>query len=117
MKFSKDTRRTKIHWRVRNKIKGTPERPRINVFRSNKEIYCQVIDDVSGTTLVSASSLGKNVNLSGNKVDQARQVGKMLAEKALANDIKSVVFDRSGYLYHGRVKALAEGAREGGLVF
>jgi large subunit ribosomal protein L18 len=118
MKFSKDSRRSKIHWRVRNKIRGTSERPRISVFRSNNAIYCQIIDDIQGNTLVAASSRDKGVDLSGQpKVEQARKVGKMLAEKALAANIKRVVFDRSGYLYHGRVKALAEGAREGGLDF
>lgn len=118
MKFSKSNRRSKIHWRVRSKIKGTSARPRISVFRSNNEIYSQIIDDVKGITLVAASSRDKGVSLSGQpKVEQARQIGKMLAEKAISSNIKSVVFDRSGYLYHGRVKALAEGAREGGLDF
>jgi large subunit ribosomal protein L18 len=117
MKFSKQNRRKKIHFRIRNKIKGTAERPRISVFRSNNEIYCQLVDDVSGHTLLAASSRDKGFKKESNKVDQAKQVGKMLAEKAQAANISSVVFDRGGYLYHGRVKALAEGAREGGLQF
>ncbi len=117
MKFSKQIRRRKIHLRIRNKIKGTTQRPRISVFRSNTEIYCQLVDDISGHTLLAASSRDKGFSKTGNKVEQAKQVGKMLAEKAQAANISSVVFDRGGYLYHGRVKALAEGAREGGLQF
>ncbi len=115
MKFSKVDRRVKIHRRVRKDIKGTPERPRISVFRSNNFIYAQLIDDRAGNTLAAANS--KDGSLEGNKVEQAKQVGKLLAEKAQAAGVESVVFDRSGYLYHGRVKALAEGAREGGLKF
>jgi large subunit ribosomal protein L18 len=117
MKFSKQNRRRKIHLRIRNKIKGTTQRPRISVFRSNTEIYCQLVDDTKGHTLLAASSRDKGFNKTGTKVEQAKQVGKMLAEKAQAANISSVVFDRGGYLYHGRVKALAEGAREGGLQF
>jgi large subunit ribosomal protein L18 len=115
MKFSKEARRQKIHWRIRKAIIGTEERPRISVFRSNKYIYGQLIDDRTGRTLVAASS--RNTGGEGNKTEQARLVGKALAEKALAANINTVVFDRGGYLYHGRVKALAEGAREGGLKF
>lgn len=108
--------RRKIHLRIRSKISGSPERPRLNVFRSNKGIYAQVIDDISGRTLAAASS--KNLsNFKGNKTQQATAVGKMVAEKAKAAGINTIVFDRGGYLYHGRVKALADGAREGGLVF
>jgi large subunit ribosomal protein L18 len=118
MRFSKVNRRRKIHWRVRANIKGTASRPRISVFRSNKGIYCQLIDDRNGNTLAAASSLEKGFEGDGkSKTEQAREVGKALAEKAAAANVTQVVFDRGGYLYHGRVKALAEGAREGGLKF
>ena len=114
-----DTRsqRIKRHKRVRAKIAGTPERPRLNVFRSETNIYAQVIDDVNGVTLVSASSLEKDFACEGTKSDAAKQVGLNVAERAKAKGIENVVFDRGGYVYHGRVKALAEGAREGGLQF
>ena len=114
-----DTRsqRIKRHKRVRAKISGTPERPRLNVFRSETNIYAQVIDDVSGKTLVSASSLEKGFSCGGTKSDVAKKVGTLVAERAKAKGIEVVVFDRGGYVYHGRVKALAEGAREGGLQF
>ena len=105
------------HKRVRGKVSGTPERPRLNVFRSETNIYAQVIDDTTGTTLVSASSLEKDFSCDGTKTDAAKKVGEMVAERAKAKGIETVVFDRGGYLYHGRVKALAEGAREGGLRF
>lgn len=109
-------RRNKIKKRIRAKINGTAVRPRLSIYRSNKAVYVQLIDDNKGHTLASASSLEiskeKSVNMS-----IAKEVGKKLAEKALQNGIDSVVFDRNGYLYHGRVKALAEGAREGGLKF
>ena len=105
------------HKRVRGKVNGTPERPRLNVFRSETNIYAQLIDDTKGITLVSASSLEKGFECEGTKTDAARQVGMMVAERAKAKGIDTVVFDRGGYLYHGRVKALAEGAREGGLNF
>jgi large subunit ribosomal protein L18 len=102
--------------RIRGRISGTPERPRISVFRSNRAIYAQIIDDVSATTLVAARSA--EVEAEGlKKTEVARKVGELLAKKAREKGIERVVFDRSGYLYHGRVKALAEGAREGGLVF
>ena len=117
MKFHKQNRRKRIHYRVRKKIKGTVERPRISVYRSNKEIYCQMVDDRNGHTLVAASSREPGFSADGTKVDQAKAVGKKLAERALAANINTAVFDRAGYLYHGRVKALAEGAREGGLNF
>jgi large subunit ribosomal protein L18 len=107
--------RVRRHRRIRGRITGTPERPRIAVRRSNKAIYAQVIDDTSGTTLVSARS--SEVDASGDKTAVSRRVGLLLAERVRAKDIETVVFDRSGYLYHGRVKALAEGAREGGLQF
>ena len=112
-----NAQRLKRHQRVRAKISGTAERPRLNVFRSEKNIYAQVIDDVSGVTLCSASSLDKAVEGYGGNVAAASAVGKLIAERAKAKGIENVVFDRGGYVYHGRVKALAEGAREGGLQF
>ena len=114
-----DTRsqRIKRHKRVRAKISGTPERPRLNVFRSATNIYAQIIDDVAGNTLVSASSLDKEIEGNGGNKTAARAVGKLVAERAKAKGIDTVVFDRGGYLYHGRVAELAEGAREGGLEF
>ncbi len=114
MNRSKEKTRKRIHQRIRNKIKGTPTRPRLAVYRSNKSIYCQLIDDLNGHTIAAASSTAIET---GNKVEKATAVGKMLAEKAKAASIEQVVFDRGGYLYHGRVKALADGAREGGLQF
>ena len=112
-----NAQRLKRHKRVRGKISGTPERPRLNVFRSETNIYAQVIDDVSGKTLVSASSLEKDFSCDGTKTDAAKMVGQLVAERAKAAGITAVVFDRGGYVYHGRVQALAEGAREGGLEF
>lgn len=112
--ITKIERRTKIKYRVRNKISGTAERPRLSVFRSNKQIYAQVIDDQAGTTLVAASSLGLE---KCNKSEQAAKVGELVAQKALAAGISAVVFDRNGYLYHGRVKAVADAARKAGLQF
>ena len=112
-----NAQRLKRHKRVRAKISGTPEMPRLNVFRSEANIYAQVIDDVNGVTLASASSLDKSIDGYGGNVVAATAVGKLVAERALAKGIDTVVFDRGGYLYHGRVKALAEGAREGGLKF
>ena len=109
--------RAKRHARVRAKISGTPERPRLNVYRSTKHIYAQLIDDVNGVTLASASSMDKNFEVVGGNTEAARKVGTKIAERALAKNITEVVFDRGGYLYHGRVKELAEGAREGGLKF
>ena len=109
--------RVRRHQRVRGKISGTPERPRLNVYRSNANIYAQIIDDVNGVTLASASTLDKDFEgATGNK-EAARKVGKMVAERAKAKGIDTVVFDRGGYIYHGRVAELAEGAREGGLEF
>ena len=105
------------HKRVRGKVSGTSERPRLNVFRSETNIYAQIIDDVNGVTLVSASSLEKDFACEGTKSDAAKQVGLTVAERAKAKGIESIVFDRGGYVYHGRVQALAEGAREGGLQF
>ena len=112
-----NAQRLKRDKRVRAKISGTPEMPRLNVFRSEANIYAQVIDDVNGVTLVSASSLDKAIEGYGGNVAAATAVGKLVAERALAKGIETVVFDRGGYLYHGRVQALAEGAREGGLKF
>ena len=109
--------RTKRHVRVRAKVSGTPERPRLNVYRSNANIYAQIIDDVAGVTLVSASTLEKDFEgATGNK-EAARKVGQLIAERAKAKGIDTVVFDRGGYLYHGRVAELAAGAREAGLEF
>ena len=105
------------HKRVRGKVSGTPERPRLNVFRSETNIYAQIIDDTKGITLVSASSLEKDFECDGTKTDAAKKVGMVIAERAKAKGIDTVVFDRGGYVYHGRVQALAEGAREGGLQF
>jgi large subunit ribosomal protein L18 len=112
--ITKIERRLKIKYRVRNKISGTAERPRMSVFRSNKQIYVQVIDDDAQKTLVSASSLGFEKM---NKSEQAAKVGALIAKKALEAGISAVVFDRNGYLYHGRVKAVADAAREAGLKF
>ena len=105
------------HKRVRGKVSGTPERPRLNVFRSETNIYAQVIDDTKGVTLVSASSLEKGFEGPGSNCEAAKKVGEAVAQRARDKGIEAVVFDRGGYLYHGRVKALAEGAREGGLQF
>ena len=116
VKESKNDLRKKRHARVRNKISGTAECPRLNVFRSNTQIFAQIIDDVKGTTLVSSSSVELKIKNGGN-AEGAALVGKDIAEKALKAKIKNVVFDRGGYLYHGRVKALAEAARENGLEF
>ncbi len=102
--------------RIRKHVSGTEERPRMTVFRSNKGIYVQLVDDLSGRTLLASSSL-KTEEEKGNKVEQAKRVGKLIAEKSLEKGISKVVFDRNGYLYHGRVKALADAAREGGLKF
>ncbi|MFN8310263.1 MAG: 50S ribosomal protein L18 [Chitinophagales bacterium] len=114
---TKESRRLKIKKRVRGKISGTAERPRLAVYRSNRDIYVQLIDDAAGLTIVSASSREKGFVRSGNKSDQSKSVGAAIAAKASAKGISNVVFDRGGYLYHGRVKALAEGAREAGLKF
>ncbi|HCC34324.1 MAG TPA: 50S ribosomal protein L18 [Ruminococcaceae bacterium] len=105
------------HVRVRGKISGTPERPRLNVFRSLGNIYAQVIDDLSGKTIAAASSVEKGFEGNGGNKQAARKVGEMLAQRAVKKGVTEVVFDRGGYIYHGRVKELAEGAREGGLKF
>jgi|SRR6516225_10038919 large subunit ribosomal protein L18 len=115
---SKVIRRQKIRYRIRHKMTGTSEKPRLSVFRSNSEIYVQLIDDENGKTLVSASSQDKDVKAQkGTRLEKSKLVGTAIAQKATGLGISAVVFDRSGYLYHGRVKALAEGAREGGLQF
>ena len=112
-KLARDAR----HRRVREKISGTPERPRLNVFRSTKHIYAQLIDDVNGVTLASASSLSKDFDGNGGNKDGARKVGQMIAKSAIEKGITAVVFDRGGNVYHGRIKELAESARENGLQF
>ena len=114
-----DTRgqRIKRHTRVRGKISGTAERPRLCVFRSENNIYAQIIDDVAGNTLVSASTVEKGFEGNGGNIEAAKKIGALAAERALQKGIEEVVFDRGGYIYHGRVKALAEAAREGGLKF
>jgi large subunit ribosomal protein L18 len=117
MKLSREEARKQRKARIRKKVNGTPERPRLVVFRSNKHIYAQIIDDLAGATLASASTLnleGDNIRLT---IDNAKLVGKRVAEEAIKKSITSVVFDRNGFVYHGRVKAVADGAREGGLNF
>jgi len=122
-KASKDKTRQKVHDRIRKKMAGTTERPRLNVYRSVNHIYAQVIDDAKGTTIVSATSVEKGKGIKGDKrptggnVASAKDVGKLIAERAQQKGVKKVVFDRGGYLYHGRVKALADAAREAGLEF
>ena len=116
-KTNSNAARLKRHARVRSKINGTAERPRLDVFRSNSHIYAQIIDDVKGVTLVSAASNEKDFGVSGGNCEGARKVGKLIAERARKKKISEVVFDRGGYIYHGRVSELAEGAREGGLKF
>ena len=116
-KVNKKAMRLHRHVRVRGKVTGTPERPRLNVFRSNANIYAQIIDDVNGVTLVAANTLEKGFEGATGNAEAAKKVGVVLAERAKAKGIEEVVFDRGGYVYHGRVAALAEGAREGGLQF
>jgi large subunit ribosomal protein L18 len=118
MKLSKQDRRQRLRFRIRKTVSGTVQRPRLAVFRSNKEIYAQLIDDVSGKTITAASSRDKDIDAAkANKVEAAKLVGKAIAEKAVKAGVDTISFDRGGYLYHGRVKSLAEGAREGGLKF
>lgn len=117
MALTKSERRTRIKRRVRKTVQGTADRPRLSVFRSNNEIYAQVISDVDGKTLAAASSLDKDISKDGTKSDIAKAVGKKVAERATAKGVENISFDRNGYLYHGRVKSLAEGAREAGLKF
>ena len=116
-RIDKNAMRLKRHVRVRGKISGTPECPRLNVFRSNANIYAQIIDDVNGVTLVAANTLEKDFEGATGNVEAAKKVGATLAERAKAKGIEQVVFDRGGYIFHGRVAALAEGAREAGLKF
>ena len=117
-KADKNAVRRKRHARVRTRLSGTEARPRLNVFRSNKHIYAQLIDDVNGVTLASASTLDKDINLdSSSNLDAAVKIGELVAKRAVEKGVKTVVFDRGGYLYHGRVKALADAARENGLEF
>jgi len=115
MAITKQSRRLRIRRGIRNKIAGTAERPRLSVFKSNKGIYAQIIDDTKGATLTAASST--ELGVKNNTIEHSKAVGSKIAEKALAAGINEIVFDRSGYRYHGQVKALAEGAREGGLKF
>ena len=119
MVSKKDSNQARLHrhTRVRGKISGTAERPRLNVFRSLKNISAQLIDDVKGVTIVSASSAEKDFGAAGGNKDAARKVGELIAKRALEKGVENVVFDRGGYIYHGRVQELAEGAREGGLKF
>ena len=118
MALSKSDRRDRIRFRIRKTVSGTAERPRLAVYRSNKEIYAQLIDDVNGKTITAASSRDKDIDASKvNKVEAAKLVGKAIADKATKAGVETVSFDRGGYLYHGRVKSLAEGAREAGLKF
>jgi large subunit ribosomal protein L18 len=117
MGITKTERRLKIKRRIRKVIRGTAERPRLSVFRSNKEIYAQLINDEAGVTIAAASSRDKDISAKGTKVEVAAAVGKAIGEKALKAGINTISFDRNGYLYHGRVKALADGAREAGLKF
>lgn len=118
MAVNKQDRRTKIKLKLRKSINGTAQAPRLSVYRSNSEIYAQLIDDKGGKTLLAVGSVDKSVQAAkANKSEKAKLVGKLIAEKAVASGITAVVFDRNGFLYHGRIKSLAEGAREGGLKF
>ena len=118
MALNKLDRRTKIKLKIRKRLKGTKESPRLNVYRSNSEIYAQLVDDKAGKTLLAVGSVDKGIKSAKvNKSEKAKLVGKLIAEKAVASGITAVVFDRNGFLYHGRIKSLAEGAREGGLKF
>ena len=116
-KTDRKLERKRRHIRVRTKISGTAERPRLCIYRSNSNIYAQIIDDVAGNTLVSASTLDKEVKTKQSNIEAAKEVGALIAKRAIAKNIKTVVYDRSGYVYHGIVKELAEAAREGGLEF
>lgn len=117
MSLTKTDRRQRIRYRIRKIVSGTATKPRFSVFRSNKEIYAQLIDDVNGVTLFAASSRDKEATVKGTNIEKATEVGKLIAERALKAGIDTVTFDRGGYLYHGRVKSLAEGARAAGLKF
>jgi large subunit ribosomal protein L18 len=115
--IDKNSRRLRIHVRIRRAVKGSSARPRLAIFRSLKHIYAQLIDDHEGRTIVSASSNEKDSTITGGNLAGAKAIGKLVAERAIAGGVKKVVFDRGGYLYHGRIKALAEAAREAGLEF
>jgi large subunit ribosomal protein L18 len=118
MSNNKSSARQKIRYRIRKKVSGTPSKPRLSVFRSNTDIYAQLIDDSNGVTIAASSSKQKDINAQkAPKIEKSKMVGESLAKKANELGIKNVVFDRSGYIYHGRVKAVADGAREGGLEF
>lgn len=117
MALSKTDRRNRLRFRIRKTVSGTEQRPRLAVFRSNKDIYAQLIDDVNGKTITAASTRDKDIEAKGNKTEAAKLVGKAIAEKALKAGVETISFDRGGYLYHGRVKSLADGAREAGLKF
>ena len=117
MALTKFERRIRIKNRIRKVVTGTESRPRLSVFRSNKEIYAQIVDDVTGKTIAAASSRDKSIKAKGTKSEIATMVGKAIAEKAAKAGVETIAFDRGGYLYHGRVKSLAEGAREAGLKF
>ena len=117
MSLTKSERRQRIKFRIRKIVSGTAARPRLSVFRSNKEIYAQLIDDVNGVTLLAASSREKGVDTKGTNIEVATAVGKLVAEKSIKAGYETITFDRSGYLYHGRIKSLAEGARAAGLKF
>ena len=116
-KTDRKLERTRRHARVRTKVSGTAERPRLCVYRSNSNLYAQIIDDVAGNTLVSASTLDKEVKTKKSNIEAAKEIGALIAKRAIAKKIKTVVYDRSGYVYHGVIKELAEAAREGGLEF
>ena len=116
-KIDRKLERARRHARVRTKVSGTAERPRLCVYRSNSNLYAQIIDDVAGNTLVQASTLDKEVKTKKSNIEAAKEVGALIAKRAIAKKIKTVVYDRSGYIYHGVVKELAEAAREGGLEF
>jgi len=116
MKLTKSQKRKRVHQRIRKKVYGSSSRPRLCIFRSNKEIYCQLIDDINGVTVAAASSNAAGVS-GATKSDRSKAVGQLIAERAKSAGIERVVFDRGGFLYHGRVKSLAEGAREAGLKF
>lgn len=116
-KTDRKLERTRRHARVRTKVSGTAERPRLCVYRSNTNLYAQIIDDVAGNTLVAASTLDKEIKTKKSNVEAAKEVGALIAKRAAAKNIKTVVYDRGGYIFHGVVKALAEAAREGGLEF
>jgi len=117
MSLTKSDRRQRIKYRIRKIVSGTAAKPRLSVFRSNKEIYAQLIDDVNGKTLMAASSREKEISTKGTNIEVAAAVGKLMAEKAVKAGIENVTFDRGGYLYHGRIKSLADGARAAGLKF